>query len=151
MSEIAFYHLTRGSLEQVLPRLLEKVLESGLRAVVRCPSAERLEALDRALWTWAPDSFLPHGSAADGFPDRQPIWLTTGVDRPNDAGVLVLVEDAPEAGLEAYARVLVPFDGRDPAALERARARWRGWRAAGHRLVYWQQDAAGRWVKAREG
>ncbi len=151
MSEIAFYHLTRGTLEQTLPRLLEKVLESGLRAVVRCPSPERLEALDRALWTWAPDSFLPHGSAADGFADRQPIWLTTGEDRPNGAEVLVLVEDAPEGGLEAYARVLVPFDGRDPVAVERARARWRAWRAAGHRLVYWQQDEAGRWVRAREG
>lgn len=150
MSEIAFYHLTRGTLEQVLPRLLEKVLESGRRAVVRCPNGERLEALDRALWTYAPDSFLPHGRAADGFVDRQPIFLTEGLDRPNGAEVLVLVDDAPEAGLEAYERVLVPFAGSDEAAVERARGRWRAWRAAGHRLVYWQQDEAGRWVKARQ-
>lgn len=151
MSEIAFYHLTRGTLEQVLPRLLEKVLESGRRAVVRCPGPERVEALDRALWTWAPDSFLPHGTAADGFSDRQPIYLTDGTERPNGAEVLVLVEDAAEDGLETFERVLVPFDGGDPAAVERARGRWRAFRAAGHRLVYWQQDADGRWVKAREG
>ncbi len=151
MSEIAFYHVTRGTLEQVLPRLLEKVLESGRRAVVRCPTAERVEALDRVLWTYAPDSFLPHGTAADGFLDRQPIVLTEGTERPNGAEVLVLVEDAPEAGLEAFERVLVPFDGGDPSAVERARGRWRAWRAAGHRLVYWQQDEQGRWVRAREG
>jgi DNA polymerase-3 subunit chi len=151
VSEIAFYHLTRGTLEQVLPRLLEKVLESGRRAVVRCPGPERVEALDRALWTWAPDSFLPHGTAADGFSDRQPIYLTDGTERPNGAEVLVLVEDAAEDGLETFERVLVPFDGGDPAAVERARGRWRAFRAAGHRLVYWQQDADGRWVKAREG
>ncbi len=151
MTEIAFYHLTRSTLEQALPRLLEKVLESGRRAVVRCPGPERLEALDRALWTYAPDSFLPHGSAADGFAEEQPVWLTTGTDRPNGAEVLVLVEDAPEEGLEAFERVLVPFDGGDPAAVERARGRWRAWREAGHRLVYWQQDADGRWVEARRG
>ena len=151
MSEIAFYRLIRGTLEQVLPRLLEKVLESGRRAVVRCPTAERVEALDRVLWTYAPDSFLPHGTAADGFPDRQPIFLTRGTERPNGAEVLVLVEDAPDADLESYERVLVPFDGGDPAAVERARERWRVWRAAGHRLVHWQQEADGRWVKVRGG
>lgn len=151
MSEVGFYHLTRSTLEQALPRLLEKVLEAGLRAVVRCPGPERLEALDRALWTTPPDSFLPHGSAADGHAELQPIWLTTGSDRPNGAEVLVLVEDAPEDGLEDFARVLVPFDGADAAAVARARERWRAWKAAGHRLVYWQQDERGRWLKAREG
>lgn len=150
MSEIGFYHLTRTTLERALPRLLEKVLESGRRAVVRCPDPERLEALDRALWTWPQDSFLPHGSAADGRAEEQPIWLTTGSDRPNDAAVLVLVEDAAEDGLDAYERVLVPFDGADEAAVARSRERWRTWKAAGHRLVYWQQDEQGRWVKARE-
>lgn len=150
MSEIAFYHLTRSTLEQALPRLLEKVLRSGQRAVVRCPSAERLEALDRVLWTYEQGSFLPHGSAADGFADRQPIWLTTGCDRPNGAEVLVLVAEAAEEGLEAYARVLVPFEDGDAAAVERARERWRAWRGAGHRLVYWRQDGQGRWEKVRE-
>lgn len=151
MSEIGFYHLTRSTLEQALPRLLEKVLQAGLRAVVRCPGPERLEALDRALWTTPPDSFLPHGSAADGNAELQPIWLTTGSDRPNGAEVLVLVEDAPEDGLEDFARVLVPFDGADAAAVARARERWRAWKAAGHQLLYWQQDERGRWIKARQG
>ena len=34
MTEIGFYHLQRSTLEQALPRLLEKVLETGGRAVV---------------------------------------------------------------------------------------------------------------------
>ncbi|MCS6879213.1 MAG: DNA polymerase III subunit chi [Geminicoccaceae bacterium] len=150
MSEIGFYHLTRSSLEQALARLLEKVLESGQRAVVRVADEARLEALDRALWTYEQGSFLPHGTAADGFADQQPIWLTTGIDRPNGARVLVLVGDAAEEGLEAYERVIVPFEGADESAVARARERWRRWRAQGHRLVYWQQDERGRWVRARE-
>lgn len=150
MSEIGFYHLSRTSLEQALAKLLEKVLESGRRAVVRVADEARLEALDRALWTYEQGSFLPHGTAADGFAEEQPIWLTTGTDCPNGAQVLVLVGDAAEDGLEAYERVIVPFAGDDEAALARARERWRRWRAAGHRLVYWQQDERGRWVKARE-
>ena len=34
MTEIAFYHLQRAPLEKVLPRLLEKTLAAGKRALV---------------------------------------------------------------------------------------------------------------------
>ena len=60
-TEAGFYHLTRSALEPVLGRLLERVLDSGLRAVVRAGSAERAEALSRALWQVGRDSFLPGG------------------------------------------------------------------------------------------
>jgi DNA polymerase-3 subunit chi len=150
VSEIGFYHLTRSSLEQALPRLLEKILASGQRAVLRCADAERLEALDRALWTYGGDSFLPHGTRADGFPDRQPILLTRGEDRANGAGVLVLVDAAPMGDLAPYGRCLDLFDGSSEEALATARERWRQAKAQGHRLVYWQQGERGGWVKAKE-
>jgi DNA polymerase-3 subunit chi len=150
VSEIGFYHLTRSSLEQALPRLLEKILESGRRAVLRAADPERLEGLDRALWTYGRDSFLPHGTRADGFPEAQPILLTTGEDRANGADVLVLVDAAPMGDLAPYARVLDLFEGRSEEAVAMARERWRQARAAGHRLVYWQQDERGGWIKARE-
>ena len=45
MTEINFYHLTRSSLEQALPRLLEKTLQAGERAVVRRSKLYYLRAL----------------------------------------------------------------------------------------------------------
>ncbi|MDX6751871.1 DNA polymerase III subunit chi [Geminicoccaceae bacterium 1502E] len=149
MAEIGFYHLTRTTLEQALPRLLEKVLASDLRAVLRAGSAERLDLLDRHLWTYAPDSFLPHGTAADGFAEDQPVWLTTGTDRPNRAQVLLLADGAdPE--IAGFERVIDLFDGNDPQAVAAARERWKARRAEGHRLVYWRQDERGRWVRQQE-
>ena len=79
-AEVLFYHLERAPLERVLPSLLERTLERGWRAVVQSGSAERLEALDLALWTYNDESFLPHGTARDGDPARQPIYLTLGDD-----------------------------------------------------------------------
>ncbi len=67
MTEIRFYHLTRKSLEQVLPELLKKTLERGMRAVVMASSNERVEALTQHLWTYNPNEFLPHGNAKDGY------------------------------------------------------------------------------------
>lgn len=149
MTEIGFYHLTASTLEEALPRLLERIVASGRRAVLRVGSAERLEALDRLLWTYAPDSFLPHGSAADGFGERQPVWLTTGEDVPNAATALVLVDGLEAADAGRFERVADLFDGQDEAAVAAARERWARARAAGHTLVYWQQGPRGGWQEAR--
>lgn len=150
MTEIGFYHLTRTGLEEALPRLLAKVFASGQHAVLRCPDPERLAALDRLLWTWDAGSFLPHGTLAAGHAEQQPILLTTGEERPNGATILVTVDAAPFGDLSPYARCLDLFDGTDEVALATARERWREARAAGHKLVYWQQNERGGWVKARE-
>ncbi len=76
--EVLFYHLERQPLERALPALLEKTLAKGWRAVVQAASEERLAALDLALWTYADDSFLPHGTAKTGSADAQPVYLTAG-------------------------------------------------------------------------
>ncbi len=145
MTEIRFYHLTRTPLERALPQLLERALAAGLRSVVMAGSEERVEALNQLLWTYAERSFLPHGSKRDGRPERQPIWLTTLDENPNGATCLMLTDGAVSARLGEYVRCLDLFDGQDPAAVEAARARWTDWKAAGHEVSYWQQDATGRW------
>jgi DNA polymerase-3 subunit chi len=145
--EVGFYHLQRTALEPALARLLERVLASGQRAVVRASSADRVEALNRALWTIGQGSFLPHGSRADGFAEDQPIFLTDAADYPNGATVMVLVDGAEVEPPPAVTRCLYLFDGNDPQAVAEARARWRRWRERGASITYWQQTERG-WQNA---
>ena len=156
MTEVRFYHLQRRTLDQALPLLLEKALERGMRAVVRVGSEERLETLDRVLWTWDAASFLPHGSQRDGFAAEQPIWLTTGAENPNRASLLVLTDGAEEEtpraqgetpGFEGFTLVCDLFDGNDEEAVAAARGRWRRCKALGHDMTYWQQTATGGWER----
>jgi DNA polymerase-3 subunit chi len=152
VAELLFYHLTRRRLEQVLPELLEKTLQRGWRAVVKGGSQERIEALNGELWTYGRNSFLPHGIKADGFPDKQPIYLTVEDERPNAADVLFLVDGADAADVSPYTRVCDLFDGNDDEAVQAARARWKRAKDAGHTLTYWQQsEDTGGWVKKAEG
>ena len=146
MAEIGFYHLLATPLERALPRLLERARAQGYRIVVRAASAERVEHLNALLWTYDEASFLAHGSARDGDPASQPIWLTDGEENPNEATMLVLVDGVEADGLSAFARCADFFDGNDPAAVEAARERWRRAAAAGHTLTYWQQTGSG-WEK----
>jgi DNA polymerase-3 subunit chi len=147
LTEVLFYHLERQPLEKVLPSLLEKTLERGWRAVVQAGSDERVEALDSHLWTYDEASFLPHGTRRDGDLARQPVVLTSEDDNPNGATVRFLVDGATAAGLDAYQRVVIMFDGNDADAVARARETWKVVKAAGHAATYWQQDGAGKWAK----
>ena len=156
MAEIAFYHLTTRSIEQTLPILLERSLARGWRVVVQAASPRRLTQLDQHLWSYRPESFLPHGGKADAQPQTQPIYLTCETDNPNDADVRFFIEAAQIAPVMAGAgapreRAALLFSGADEAELADARAQWKELREAGYSLAYHQQDDAGKWVeKARE-
>jgi DNA polymerase-3 subunit chi len=145
--EVGFYHLQRTALEPALARLLERVLASGQRAVVQASSADRVEALNRALWTLGQGSFLPHGSRADGFAEDQRVFMTHEADYPNGATVLLLVDGADVGPEPPFSRCLYLFDGNDPQAVAAARERWRRWREQGAEITYWQQTERG-WQNA---
>jgi DNA polymerase III subunit chi len=147
MTEVLFYHLERQPLERVLPSLLEKTLERGWKAVVRSGNEERLESLDIALWTYRDDSFLPHGMRKDGNAELQPIYLTTGEETPNGAGIVFLVDGAETEAFSEFNRVVYLFDGRDAEAVSLARRQWKAAKAAQCTVTYWQQSAQGRWEK----
>lgn len=143
--EVYFYHLESRTLEQVLPTLLERSLERGWHATVQAASKERVDALNKALWTYRDDSFLPHGAAGDGDAEAQPVYLTEGEDNPNGAVVRFLVDGAEMADVSQYIRVVHIFDGRNDDAVARARDAWQGAKTRGYEVSYWQQDEDGRW------
>jgi DNA polymerase III subunit chi len=145
MPELYFYHLESRSLEEVLPVLLERSLERGWRAVVQAGSEERLDHLNSHLWTYREASFLPHGSARDGSPGEQPVYLTLADDNPNGAAIRFLLDGVGWENASAYQRIVVLFDGRDEAATARAREQWQTAQAQGFTISYWQQDEDGRW------
>jgi len=150
MSEIRFYHLQRAALEDTLPVILERAYGRGDRTLVVAGSAERVEALTAHLWTYRPDSFLPHGSAKDGDSAEQPIYLTASEDNPNKASLLILCDGAARTDVGAFPLVCEMFDGNDETAVGAARERWKQYKDSGHRLIYFQQSPAGKWEeKAR--
>ncbi len=147
MSRVDFYHLQNKRLEDVLPKLLEKVYAINKRAIVRIGNSERIEFLNSLLWTYDEQSFLPHGSKKDGAAEMQPIWLTSENDNPNGADFLFLTDGA-EANIEEvqqYERVLNIFDGNSTESVEKARIFWKELKQQSVDIFYWQQNQSGAW------
>jgi DNA polymerase-3 subunit chi len=145
VSEVWFYHLQSQPFERALPALIEKALERRWRVIVETVDDLRVKALDDLLWTYDPESFLPHGVAQDRNAASQPVLVTRDRDNPNAADLRIFVEGA-EVDLGAnYARVILLFDGANDLELEAARRQWARLKSEGAVLTYWRQADTGRW------
>lgn len=109
-------------------RLLRKAYRQRSTLAVRAP-APTLAALDRALWVFEPQDFVPHLLLHAGGTDaaalrRTPIWLVEGA--VPDPGPAVLVNLGAEIGAAdgRFAR-LIEIVGTDADAVRAARQRWR--------------------------
>jgi len=135
-----FYHIEQGSIDAAIAPLIEKCLERKWRVIV-VGHEETVERLDRTLWTWKDESFLPHGRAR-GDAANQPVLLTTEPVAPNGAKVAVLL-DGSEANSEMFDRVMVVFDGQDETARAKARQQFKSALDTGGNARYFQQDRGG--------
>jgi DNA polymerase-3 subunit chi len=146
MTDIQFYYLA-SPLDRVLPKLLEKSLQSGFRVLVKCASGEQAEALNGLLWTYDPDSFIPHGTAKDGHSALQPVYLSAENDNPNASDLVIVTDGSQLEPAAEIKRVLDITDGNDAAAIAQAQQRLADYRAKGHAVSCVRQNASGGWEK----
>jgi DNA polymerase-3 subunit chi len=151
MTETLFYHLERRSLDEVLPGLVEKSRQRDWKVLIHADSADRADVLDTLLWTYDDQSFLPHAQMGDGEAAQQPVLITVEPGNANAAQILFCVGGVqPDWGAEKLSqltRIVLLFDGRDPAALDGARKNWKDAKAAGHDVTYWKESPSGKFEK----
>lgn len=149
MARVDFYHLTRDPAPVVVARLAGKVIAGGGGLAVIAADAPARKAIDDALWSAVPDSFLPHAPADAPASEMagDPIAILAGLDAgvPDGLTTAALADGEWRDAALAFARTLFLFDGQ---RIDDARAAWRqlGNRADVDRH-YWRQDGQGRWTE----
>lgn len=162
MAEIAFYQLQSRSAQEVLPRLLQKTRAAEKTARVIAPD-HLASDISSAIWSYQPDSWLPHGIAGRDDEDQAlcPIWIAdhdapdspdaADKDKASDFYFYLagrMPSDDVVTGANAPApRIFILFDGKDDALLNSARDAWKEWKKQGHALSYYQHDSTQGWVK----
>lgn len=142
-TEVSF-HFNVADRMDYLCRLLRKVLAAQRQALVLVPEA-MLEPLDRGLWTFSQQDFVPHAlaSAPELVRMRSPVLLASAPCEVAHADVLINTLPEVPAGFERFARVL-EIVGLDEAERYSARQRWRWYSGQGYTLV--RHDVAQRGV-----
>ncbi len=144
--QVDFYHLTVTPLGRALPQIAEKVVASGARLLVVSGDMEQRAGLDRLLWSYQPDSFLPHGQAGSGDDAAQPVLIAPEIDAANGARHVALVDGRWREEALRFDRAFHFFDEE---AIGAAREAWKGLASReGVERRYWKQNDAGRWEQA---
>jgi DNA polymerase-3 subunit chi len=143
--KVDFYHLTRSPLDRVLPRIAARLHDGGERLLLVSEDADQRRNLDMLLWTYAPDSFLPHAQAGAGEDSLQAVLIASDVVATNTARNIAIVDGRWREEALTFDRAF-HFFGEDHIAA--ARAAWKGLADRdGVERRYWRQSDNG-WEQA---
>ncbi|MES2045815.1 MAG: DNA polymerase III subunit chi [Pseudomonadota bacterium] len=144
--QVDFYHLTATPLDRALPQIAEKVLASGGRLLLVAESETQRAALDRLLWSYSPESFLPHACAGGEGDADQPILLAETPEPTNGARNIALADGVWRDEALGFDRAFHFFDGE---RIAEARLAWKALADRdGIERRYWKQSETGRWEQA---
>jgi len=148
--KVSFYHLTKTMLDEALPKLLEKVLETDSKALVLSEEKAEQEKLSKIFWSVGGTRLIPNAIVGDGESDGneelQPVLISSDINNQNNANFLVLTGQSAEDNFSDFQRVLYIFNGNDNEELEFARNKWRSLTANDNLdLKYYFQDQKGNW------
>jgi DNA polymerase-3 subunit chi len=138
---VNFYHLTALPLERVLAIICAGLLGQGEKVLVVAEES-LLGRLEEQLWTYAADSFLPHGRERA---ETQPVLLSTEPAALNGARCIALADGVWREEALGFDKAYYFFD---PGGLDAARGLWRQLKGReGIEARYWKQDENGKWVQ----
>ena len=146
--QIDFYQIDRVGLEQVLIMLVKKTLAANQKALILCPMPAA-SAIDTALWSHDPESWIPHGLDDANGADYCNVWVSSDMAaNPIEAEYLFLLHGSEPAQWNAFKRCFCLFDAKSGAQLQQARNHWKVWQKHDDTsLGYYAQNAEGEWNK----
>lgn len=145
MTEIRFYHLQRQTIEEALPKLAELVLKSGNKGLIKVADKNTAKQIDKALWTYSPESFLPHDIEGSKYAGEQALFITSKDENPAEAKMAILINGQKLEDLTPFDRVLYMFEGLRDEIIATAREDYKTFKGLGYDMSYWQQKDEGGW------
>ena len=113
MTRIDFYSLkepSRGDRFLLTCRLVERIYGTGQRTFIQVPDREQARHLDRLLWTFRQQSFLPHGLVNDSDRALTPILIGYDDDPGEENQVLINLSLEVPPFLEHFERLCELID-----------------------------------------
>lgn len=122
MTEVLFVETTAGRMETDACELAESSYTRGHRLQIITSGEEEASRLDQLLWTFRPDSFVPHGVFEEHSAQATlPIVITTGEERIGNIDSMLMMGYCPVEVVGRFAQVfhLVVVDQDERLAASR--------------------------------
>ncbi len=130
---MSFYSLAdgaQGDRFQLTCRLVERIYAKGLRLSIEAGCEDEARHLDRLLWTFRDQSFIPHGIQGETDAELTPVVIAYGKEPIDDRPVLINLTMAVPDSYDRFERLCEVVD-HDPEIRAAARERYRYYRSQG--------------------
>jgi len=134
MTRVDFYVLeaqARGDRYTLACRLAEKAWQQGHRVYLHTRSENESRHLDKLLWTYREDSFLPHGLFGEADAASNPILVGNDPGADEEHDVLINLATEVPAFFSRFERVAETLD-QNPQIRAAGRDRYRFYRDRGY-------------------
>lgn len=112
MSNVNFYEVNSSNYDVVICKLLLKCYESKKNTLVIFENNEKMEQIDKTLWSYTQKEFIPHATMHDLYPQKQPILLSTEYNNINNSKILVLISsNIKTEEIENFEKSIFIFNG----------------------------------------
>lgn len=134
MTRIDFYILKEDSTDARLLfvcRLVDKAVRQGNRVLINVTDWSTADLLDNLLWSFRPESFIPHALSNTEEATEVPVVISAGVDQADHHDLLInLTADVPVffSRFQRLAEVVVQAD----AVLEATRQHYSFFKERGY-------------------
>lgn len=135
MTRISFYILNGNSPDQrqaIACRLAEKAYLEGHQVFIHTGSAQHSTQIDAALWSFRPDSFVPH-ALLDADDNDSPVLIGHEKAPPRLMDIMINLSDQQPLFFSQFERVLEIIDDNEQVK-QAGRERYRFYRQRGYEL-----------------
>jgi len=117
---------------------IERHYERGSTVAVHAADSQQAGDLDKTLWTFRQNSFIPHGIVGEvGEPVIEPVLIAAGDDEVPDSDILMVLSDqGREQWMESFDHVYDFAPLYDDDLKKNARQRFQAYQKAGFRMRY---------------
>lgn len=95
-----------AGLAQAAGRLAAFHMQKGRRVLILARDQAQAKELDQGLWSYEPDSFLPHALAGGQDQADEPVLIVTGPANPNRATVLLAARGLDQMPVEDFEHLI---------------------------------------------
>ena len=132
LKQVEFIKLEKPERAHLLCELAEEFYLKGERVLVMVQDDNQGVSLDRFMWVWKKDSFVPHiydNGSVEGY--DEPVVIVTHEDNPNGARVLIQGRQCDLDFVAKFAHTIEFAELYNAESTEHARERFRSYRELG--------------------
>lgn len=137
MTKIDFYILSQGAGGNrflLACRVAGKAHRAGHRVLIHTAIEEQARHIDRLLWTFNEQSFIPHGLLGQSDPAINPVLIGNALGADEEHDVLINLDPEIPTFFSRFQRLAECVDN-DEAARNASRERYRYYRDRGYPLA----------------